>query len=559
MNQIASLNDATSAQIIELDDLLLDSVLSGRSWFKLLSLLVNTPDISQQPLLRTRLTRFDALARQMDALEEERNTSKSMLDALRVSALLVNTSSKVMQMNEEANSFIHYHAHLQIKDGYFASSDNQFQRKIRQEIFNCATSSKEGVSFEQGQTRFYLLPIEEQSAPLVLILMSSMSYTSIKLEKIIRKIYSLTPAEAVLATRIVTGMTLDEAANDAGVSINTVRTQMKSVMKKSESHSQSDFIRKVFTHPAVISRSETTIEGVHKGMLTIREYGVRKVVTLRDKRLMEVRTLGNEQAKPVLFFRNLSGAAVGNIYNPLADCQLIVANRPGQGGSSPFPESLSHRRVSDIAYDIEQVLDKLNIDQFSVVGYGLGAPYAMATAALLKNRVHKLGLISPIAPVKSLKDFSEIFPVYQNFMKLAYINPEILLECGNVLVRGFLKDLRNYLPKIVQQLPAIDQKILGDLKTQSDVQKGFMNLTRGNRPTFLYELIQITSQWGFSLENINAETKIIHGVLDKHMPVSFAHRLHHLIDGSTFELVKDGGHLSVIESHWEQVLKWAIK
>jgi pimeloyl-ACP methyl ester carboxylesterase len=77
-----------------------------------------------------------------------------------------------------------------------------------------------------------------------------------------------------------------------------------------------------------------------------------------------------------------------------ADVSWVTIDRPGLGGSDPQPG----RCVADWARDVERVVDHLGFDQFSVVGWSMGGPYAAATAAVLGSKVMSLTLLAP-APV----------------------------------------------------------------------------------------------------------------------------------------------------------------
>lgn len=61
----------------------------------------------------------------------------------------------------------------------------------------------------------------------------------------LRRRYRLTPAEARLALALAKGGTLREAADEAAVSINTVRAQLGAVFSKTGCHRQADLVRTV--------------------------------------------------------------------------------------------------------------------------------------------------------------------------------------------------------------------------------------------------------------------------------------------------------------------------
>jgi pimeloyl-ACP methyl ester carboxylesterase len=63
--------------------------------------------------------------------------------------------------------------------------------------------------------------------------------------------------------------------------------------------------------------------------------------------------------------------------------RAITLDRPGIGGSDPKAE----HRVADWPADVIALADALGIDRFGVIGNSAGAPYALACAALIPERL----------------------------------------------------------------------------------------------------------------------------------------------------------------------------
>jgi DNA-binding NarL/FixJ family response regulator len=66
-------------------------------------------------------------------------------------------------------------------------------------------------------------------------------------------VYNMTPAEAALTEALCNGLTLAQFAEQRGVSMNTVRTQMKVAASKAGAKRQADLVRVVLTGPAMLS------------------------------------------------------------------------------------------------------------------------------------------------------------------------------------------------------------------------------------------------------------------------------------------------------------------
>ena len=64
------------------------------------------------------------------------------------------------------------------------------------------------------------------------------------------KMFGLTPAEARLTGALVTGSTVEQYAQHRGVSVGTVRVQLKQVQAKTGARRQSELVRLVLSSAA---------------------------------------------------------------------------------------------------------------------------------------------------------------------------------------------------------------------------------------------------------------------------------------------------------------------
>ena len=62
------------------------------------------------------------------------------------------------------------------------------------------------------------------------------------------KSHGLSPAETGLASRLVRGLSLRQAAAELGISDNTARSHLKHVFAKTGARRQADLVRRALTH-----------------------------------------------------------------------------------------------------------------------------------------------------------------------------------------------------------------------------------------------------------------------------------------------------------------------
>jgi DNA-binding CsgD family transcriptional regulator len=59
----------------------------------------------------------------------------------------------------------------------------------------------------------------------------------------LRELFGLTPAEANLASVLMTGKSLDEARDELQISLNTAKTQLKAIFSKTSTSRQAELLR----------------------------------------------------------------------------------------------------------------------------------------------------------------------------------------------------------------------------------------------------------------------------------------------------------------------------
>lgn len=70
-------------------------------------------------------------------------------------------------------------------------------------------------------------------------------------QSMLQGLYALTPAEARLTAALAAGKTLQDVSGECGISLHTARSQLKAVMRKTDTNRQTDLIRTVLLGPAL--------------------------------------------------------------------------------------------------------------------------------------------------------------------------------------------------------------------------------------------------------------------------------------------------------------------
>jgi DNA-binding CsgD family transcriptional regulator len=225
---------------------------------------------SEKLLLRTLMPHLQgalALQRRIATLEISAASAMDVLDRLPYGVVLISAEVKVLLINRLARQIIDQNDGLTvIRQNLFASrtEETRHLQKLIQE--SVATSVGQGlraggtmnVSRPSQRSSFHVLitpvhlrnslPLAQQPAAAAFI-----SDPDCQLETPVQTLwhlFELSHAEARLAAVLMKGCSLREASEELGVSLSTVRTQLKKLFEKTGTKRQAALIRAFLMSPA---------------------------------------------------------------------------------------------------------------------------------------------------------------------------------------------------------------------------------------------------------------------------------------------------------------------
>lgn len=218
-------------------------------------------------------------------------------------------------------------------------------------------------------------------------------------DQMLRQMFGLTEAEARLAAELLGGAALKDIALASGRSVDTLRTQLKAIRRKTYTANQQQLVRIMTGLEALLrdrpemARARATYHGSMR---------------LQDGRKLAYRSFGPEDGKPCLFIHNmLSGPAMLLPLVPYLEdrgLRLICPLRPGFGESDvdEVCRADPSQAPSRFAQDATELLDHLGLTRVVCVGYMSGAVHAFRLAQLHPGRICGVFTVSGAVPMREL-------------------------------------------------------------------------------------------------------------------------------------------------------------
>ncbi len=273
----------------------------------------------------------------------------------------------------------------------------------------------------------------------------------------------------------------------------------------------------------------------------------RRELRLDDGRILEIYDGGAPDGTPLIF--HFGTPSSGEPYAPFEeraaerDIRLLTYSRAGYGGSTRRPD----RSVASIVDDVVAILDSVRAQRTYVAGWSGGGPHALATAALLPDRVIATAVIAGVAP----------YPA-DGLDWLDGMGAENIEEFGASLEGP--EALRHYLEResawAREATPEQVADGFGDLVDEVDrasLTGPFAEWMASSLRAALSNGIwgwfdddrAFVTDWGFEIGRISRPVTVWQGAHDRMVPFAHGKWLAEHVPGARAQLLPEHGHLSM--------------
>lgn len=273
---------------------------------------------------------------------------------------------------------------------------------------------------------------------------------------------------------------------------------------------------------------------------------------LDDDRALAYAEYGDPEGTPLVFCHGLPGSRVqGSLLREAAreeGVRVLALDRPGIGRSG----AARLRPLGDWAADVATLMNRLDVDEYGVVGFSAGGPYALACAARTPERVTRCVVASGSPPPALAGELDGVVRTATRLGRYSVhlVRPLAWLYCRRV------DDAERFTDVVGDPRDGdLADPRLGETGRVllSDAREG---VRQGPRAV-AREFAALGRDWGFDLGDVPVPTRVVHGALDDAVPVGVAEHVADRLPDASLVVHENAGHYLVLTEHADDLVAWA--
>lgn len=351
--------------------------------------------------------------------------------------------------------------------------------------------------------------------------------------------FGLTKSEIAIAQNVVDGLSAHEIAERRSRALETIRTQIKSVLQKLELRSQTELIR--------VFAGFSELVDARREKMQLDDPGLRKplFVTRDAGRQLAYECFGPSTGRVVLFLHGmLDGLPIGpRITRELMqrNIRLVGIWRPSFHMSEP--DGAITGAPERFVEDIRAVMDVLGVQSAPILGHLGGSIYAFAAAALLAERISGLVIVGGAVPLND----PAIIRRQPTRQRIIGLTAKYFPASLPLLLRAGIGDFdadggKRFIGDLYNKLP-FDRPVLeadGNFALYRDeLEKGLSQGFRG----FQIDAATVVRDWSPWVEATHVPVDLIHGAHDQVVQIEAVRAFAEGLAGGTLTEIEDLGQL----------------
>lgn len=270
-----------------------------------------------------------------------------------------------------------------------------------------------------------------------------------------------------------------------------------------------------------------------------------RILRLPDGRNIACAEYGHRSGLPVLALHGTPGSrlmfALAHKAARERGVRLIAPERPGYGLS----DYRAAESLAQIAEDLKSVADAYGLGRFAIIGVSGGAPYAVAAAEALPERISLLGLVAPVGEVAAgelaLSGFHRFL-----FKRLARRPWAVRLFFHRLRLLIFRSPDTIY-HWLMRRVRPADRKILARAEVKASLQAGIGEGLRPGVEGAAQDLRLYCAPWRLRLAEIDVPAIVWQGSDDPVVPPAAAYALARALPNCRLDVIPGAGHYWVFD------------
>ncbi|WP_208347234.1 LuxR C-terminal-related transcriptional regulator [Pseudaestuariivita rosea] len=442
--------------------------------------------------------------------------------------------------------------------------ENELRKTFRSEqtdtrMFRFRSTARD--RFIVFQLKAYL---SDPDQPFVAIITSEVGWPN-GFSDTLKAAFGLSTAEAEVLRAIVECKSLRQIAEERGRSTETIRAQVRSILSKTETHSQAELVRVALTLMDVVTASGgagPVTTGAEESQTSMPPVPVHMMVR-EDGRKLTYLILGHPTGRPVLY---LPSDVALTRWPRQAEAELnrrrikvIVPIRGGFGQSDPY-QTGRNALINSIVDDCLALLDQEKVKSCPVIAMLDDSLYAFELAARAPDRITGILSAGGMLPLTKSEQFARMHKWHRFIMGNAKYAPHLL---------PFMAKAIFYMAKRIGKrslMKALYGNCPGDIDTYERPEV-FEALIEGTKfaasegisahDAFAAEaIVRASHDWSDSLTRIagTIPVQFMNGLQSPMFPKETVREFQVDYPWIDFKLYDDVGDL-VFFRHWDDVLK----
>ena len=514
-------------------------------------------------LLQPHLFRAIEMSETMHSQKDKHAALTHTMNHLPIGVITVDEEGNIQNINDYAEQLLENNNLVYVQQNKLRTSTSSETAKLLANIHQANKGLQQTMTLSnESSFTLHFMPAAQQNTNIetkvVNILITCGHTQPAFCAEDLASFFKLTPSEGKLLCALLgKNHSLTEAATTLGISKHTARAQIKSIFTKTETCSQSELLKKVFSHFS--SQAYMQHHGLEQQSQSPQTHALNEfhTITLNDGRCLEYTEYGDPEGMPILYFHGIIHSR--QQFHPFSDyvdthdIRIIAPERPGFGATS----RQNNTSLTGFATDIKQLTNHLQLERFYVLGEGNGGASALACAAVLSKQVIGSAIVACV-PDKQFDQIKALNPFERQLYNIKQRSSKAL---SFTLAKTVLKMLSKHdrlLLLMSEHYYHTDRALMQSPAYRKMYQESMRNALPSNSKGFVEDYFARTNNWDFQIQNITAPVHIWHGDSDSYVNIKSAEKIAKSIPNCITHFLKDQGHY-IFFSHIDDILKHLIR